>query len=133
MFVETRSNQVKKSGMAQLANYRVQPRGSFSAVESISDRTTLELYGSEGGFTRFFTGRRFDQAMVAFLGCVQELERYLQRRNPQVRLPWKIEQDRIGGFSVRLQFNQFDRWTKALKFLLTDLKWLIYFVEIRGG
>ena len=62
----------------------------------------------------------------------QKVEQHLARRNPQVHLPWKIEGDKIGGFSVRLQFNQFDRWTKALKYLLTDLKWLIYYVEIRS-
>ena len=34
------------------------------------------------------------------------------------------KQDCVGGLSVRLQFNQEERWTTAFKCLLQDLKWL---------
>merc|ERR1711862_664238 len=71
-----------------------------------------------------------DQAMSAFLGCLHEVTRFLQR-DPTMRLPFKIEGDKVGAFSVRVQFSQDERWTKALKFMLTDLKWIIAFVESR--
>merc|ERR1712048_631601 len=80
--------------------------------------------------TRFFLDRRFDLAMSAFLGCLKEVTRFLQR-DPSMRLPFKIEGDKVGGFSVRVQFNQDEQWTKALKFMLTDLKWIIAWVESR--
>merc|ERR1712083_1000045 len=85
---------------------------------------------SDGGLTRFFLDRRFDLAMSAFLACLKEVTKFLQR-DPSMRLPFKIESDKVGGFSVRVLFNPPERWTKALKFMLSDLKWMIAFVESR--
>lgn len=118
---------VRKCGVP-LTQYKLLPRGNYSAIQSGSD--TLELYSSDGGLTRFFSDRRFDWAMSAFLGCLNAVTRFLSR-DPTMRLPFKIENDKVGGFSVRVQFNQDERWTKALKFMLTDLKWIIAFVESR--
>lgn len=118
---------VKKCGVP-MTQYRLLPRGSYSAIQAGGD--VLELYSSDGGLTRFFLDRRFDLAMSAFLECLKEVTRFLQR-DPTMRLPFKIEGDKVGGFSVRVQFNQDERWTKALKFMLSDLKWIIAFVESR--
>lgn len=112
-----------------MTQYRLQPRGSYSAIQDGAD--TFELHKTDGGLTRFFSDRNYDTAMVSFLGCLKEVTRFLQR-DPTMRLPFKIEADKVGGFSIKLQFNQDERWTKALKFMLTDLKWIIAFVESRG-
>lgn len=37
--------------------------------------------------------------------------------------------DTVGGFSLRLQLNQDERWTKALKHLLIDMKWMLEYIE----
>eukprot|EP00920_Eleutheroschizon_duboscqi_P041966 GHVT01100644.1.p1 GENE.GHVT01100644.1~~GHVT01100644.1.p1 ORF type:complete len:222 (+),score=45.36 GHVT01100644.1:1013-1678(+) len=58
---------------------RLIPRGSSSLLVRISDGARLELYGTDGGFSRFFAGRRFDQAMVAFMQCTQELLEWLEQ------------------------------------------------------
>jgi len=118
---------VRKCGV-RMDQYRLLPRGSYSAIQAGGDM--LELYSTDGGLTRFFLDRRFDLAMSAFLGCLKEVTRFLQR-DPSMRLPFKIEGDKVGGFSVRVQFNQDERWTKALKFTLADLKWIVAFVESR--
>ena len=34
----------------------------------------------------------------------------------------------MGEASIRLQFNQDEQWTKALKYMLTNLKWILAFV-----
>lgn len=119
---------VRKCGVP-MTQYRLLPRGSYSAIQAGND--TLELYSSDGGLTRFFSDRRFDWAMSAFLGCLNAVTRFLSRDPTKMPLPFKIENDKVGGFSVRVQFNQDERWTKALKFMLTDLKWIIAFVESR--
>eukprot|EP00930_Biecheleria_cincta_P085668 TRINITY_DN75044_c0_g1_i1.p1 TRINITY_DN75044_c0_g1~~TRINITY_DN75044_c0_g1_i1.p1 ORF type:complete len:423 (-),score=112.77 TRINITY_DN75044_c0_g1_i1:73-1341(-) len=108
--------------------YKLLPRGSYSAIQVGGD--VFELYSSDGGLSRFFLDRRFDLGMSSFLGCLRDLSRFLQR-DATIRLPFKIEDDKVGGFSVRVQFNQDERWTKALKFMLTNLKWIIAFVESR--
>eukprot|EP00397_Hematodinium_sp_SG-2012_P032933 GEMP01035117.1.p1 GENE.GEMP01035117.1~~GEMP01035117.1.p1 ORF type:complete len:335 (+),score=92.25 GEMP01035117.1:276-1280(+) len=112
--------------------FRLAPRGSYSSIVRIQDNQVYELYGSDGGLSRFFPfGRRFDSAMSFFLQCMEEVVRWLHRRDPNVRLPFKIESANatVGEFSVRLQFNEYERWTKALKFMLIDLKWMIAFME----
>ncbi|KAF4666963.1 Beclin-1 [Perkinsus chesapeaki] len=110
--------------------YRLLPRGSCSAILRKSDNSIMELYTSDGGFARFFTGRKFDAGMCAYVSVVQEVCSYSERfRSQPLRLPFSIEGDKVGGFSVALQFNQEERWTKAMKYLLTNLKWLMAYIE----
>ena len=46
--------------------------------------------------------------------------------------PHRINKDKIGDktceLSIRVQFNHEETWTKALKFLLTNLKWCLAWV-----
>merc|ERR1719188_292739 len=107
-----------------MGQYRLLPRGSFSAIQV--GQEVLQLYSSEAGLKSFFVHRHFDQAMTAFLACLKEVTKFLQR-DPSMRLPFKIEGDKVGGFSARVLFNPPERWTKALKYMLADLKWLIAF------
>ena len=141
-------------------SYRLVPRGSFSGIcktsrasdhgdhpphsgdgigpsshrDAPAHGTVFELYSCESGLSRFFPGRRFDTAMQCFLHCLQEVVEWLHERDRNVRLPFKIDQQgaRIGGFKITLQFNELERWTKALKFLLIDLKWVVAFLESRA-
>ena len=38
---------------------------------------------------------------------------------------YPIKGDKIGGISIRYQFNDDELWTRAAKFMLTNCKWLI--------
>ncbi|KEP63175.1 UNVERIFIED_CONTAM: hypothetical protein HHA_221360 [Hammondia hammondi] len=129
-------------------HYRLVPRGPFSCLIRRKDDTVLPLQGGgkETGLSRFFyRNRHFDEATVAFLECVQELHEALVHfarqpwppyASPGVQTPWEppdlpfaIEGDRVGGLSIRLHLSQDERWTKAVKYLLIDLKWLLSYVE----
>mmetsp|Transcript_63267 Transcript_63267/g.137608 ORF Transcript_63267/g.137608 Transcript_63267/m.137608 type:complete len:87 (+) Transcript_63267:555-815(+) len=68
---------------------------------------------------------KFDTAMVAFAHCVQELEGHVATLDPKFAPPYRIEGDKVQDHSIRLQFNSHQDWSKALKYLLTNLKWLI--------
>lgn len=130
---------------AHPSNYRLVPRGQFSFLIRKKDGAVLPLHGGGGevGLSRFFySNKRFDSAMMAFLECVKELadllaaaaedrskDRAICRLFPFPELPYEIEGDRVGGFSIRLQLNQDERWTKALKLLLIDMKWLLEYIE----
>lgn len=49
---------------------------------------------------------------------------------PRIANTWtenRIEQDRVGDVPVRYQFNQDETWTKAMKFMLTDIKSIVAF------
>ena len=112
-----------------LTNYKLLPRGSFSVIVKKDDRSSLELFTADGGLARFFSGRKFDSALVAYLAVISEVIAFFQRADRTIRVPYKIEGDKIGGLPVTLQFNSDDKWTQAMKFLLTDVKWIVTFVE----
>lgn len=94
-------------------------------------RTTLELYSSGDtplGLT--FMHRKLNAAMVAFLELVRQLGVFVEREThvegkPALRLPYKIEGERIGDVSIKLGMAQDDSWTKACKLTLTCCKFLL--------
>merc|ERR1712146_524260 len=110
---------VRKCGLSGTSQFRLLPRGSYSAIQHVGD--VLELYSSDGGFARFFSGRRFDFAITAFLGLLKEVAQFLQKFDGGDGLPYGIEGDKVGSLSCGLQFNQDEKWTRALKFMLADL------------
>lgn len=114
--------------------YRLVPLGSFSRIDKIEgDKASYELYGSgEFAIGRVFLNRRFDNAMVAFLNCLQQLGDHAEhhgQQDPKLELPYKINKDRIGDASIKLQFNQDETWTRALKYTLTNTKWILAYAS----
>jgi len=72
---------------------------------------------------------KFDQGMVAFLDCLQQFQEELYRVNG-CHLPYKMRNGVIedvgfpgGAYSIKIILNSEEQWTKALKFMLTNLKW----------
>eukprot|EP00795_Rhopilema_esculentum_P013698 gene13698-4608_t len=105
----------KKIGLT-FKRYRLVPYGNHSYIECLEEKMKeLPLYGS-GGF-RFFWDTKFDQAMVAFLDCLQQFKEEVERGDSGFYLPYRI------------QFNSEEHWTKALKFMLTNLKWGLAWVS----
>ncbi|KAI1321211.1 autophagy protein 6 [Mortierella claussenii] len=111
--------------------YRLIPLGSFSRIDKVEgDRASYELYGSgEFAIGRVFLNRRFDNAMVAFLNCLQQLGDYAEQQGPKLELPYKINKDHIGDASIKLQFSQGETWTRALKYTLTNTKWILAYAS----
>jgi beclin 1 len=97
--------------------HQVVPMGSFSTVEP----GRYELYG---GAPVFWASSRFDKAMVGFLWCLNEVLQ-AERARTQEPVPYDIQDDKIGGLTIKLAANEPDQWTRALKFVLTNLKWLV--------
>ncbi|KAI8369425.1 autophagy protein Apg6-domain-containing protein [Radiomyces spectabilis] len=116
----------------QFKTYRLVPMGSFSRIEKVEGDSVLsyELYGSgDFGLNRMFLNRRFDHAMVAMLNCLKQLTDFAEERDRSLHLPYRIKKDKIGELSIRLQFNQDELWTKALKYMLTNMKWILVFAS----
>jgi len=115
----------------KFSRYRLVPNGSHSRLERIDDQAKeLPLYGSSG--FKLFWESKFDQAMVAFLDCLQQFKDHVESRDVHFKLPYKINKDKIGDsngeLSVKIQLNHEETWTKALKFMLTNLKWCLAWV-----
>ncbi|CEP18604.1 hypothetical protein [Parasitella parasitica] len=117
----------------QFKTFRLVPMGSFSRIEKVDGDSVVsyELYGSgDFGINKmFFLNRRFDHAMVAVLNCLKQLTDYAEDRDKSLRLPYRINKDKIGDLSIRIQFNQDESWTKALKYMLINMKWILVFAS----
>ena len=85
---------------------------------------------------RLFGGGRFDRGLGMLLACTRELLAHAAGR-PRAGVaaapPYPIEDEEVGGMSVRLQFSQEEKWTRALGYLLADLKWLLTWHAARGS
>lgn len=107
--------------------------GSFTKIAHNDEpKTLLELHGSGTlQLGRIFSSTRFDRALSMFLQCVGALVAHARRSaSPTLGdAPYRIDDDKIGTpdamLSIRLQYNQDELWTRALKYMLTDLKWLL--------
>uniref|UniRef100_A0A9J8D495 Beclin-1 n=1 Tax=Cyprinus carpio carpio TaxID=630221 RepID=A0A9J8D495_CYPCA len=117
--------------------YRLVPYGNHSYLESLTDKSKeLPLYCSGG--LRFFWDNKFDHAMVAFLDCVQQFKDEVEKGDTGFCLPYRMDVDKGkiedtggsgGSYSIKTQFNSEEQWTKALKFMLTNLKWGLAWVS----
>ncbi|KAJ6172137.1 hypothetical protein N7470_001204 [Penicillium chermesinum] len=127
-------------------DYRLRPLGSTSQIE-------YKQWSSDGTSSKIVTGdlfssgdmplgipwihRRFDNGMVAFLGCLRQLGEFVEktstRRGNEVtgttrsglQLPYTINKDVIGDASIRIGFPSDDTWTRACKYTLTCCKFLL--------
>ena len=108
------------------------PFGSYS---KIADRKNPEVlnelyhYSSSEFFLRqgsssSSAGKRFKTALCLLLVAVKEFGQFGESKDPHFRLPKSIQGDKIGGLSIQTVVAE-TNWTKALKYLLTNLKYLL--------
>nr|CAG4648589.1 EOG090X048D [Polyphemus pediculus] len=125
--------------------YKLVPYGNQSYIEDTLENKSLPLYGS-GGF-RFLWDAKFDAGMVAFLDCLQQFQAKVEgSKNPDdeagrmnFQFPYRMDRGRIEDratrqwYSIKVQFNSEEHWTKALKFMLTNLKWGVAWVAAQNS
>ncbi|XP_076665771.1 beclin-1-like Atg6 isoform X2 [Andrena cerasifolii] len=113
--------------------FRLVPFGNHSYIEALDQHRELPLYGS-GGF-KFLWDTKFDAAMVAFLDCLQQFKEQVEKGDSGFCLPYRMDRGKIedsatgNSYSIKIQFNSEEQWTKALKFVLTNLKWGLAWVS----
>ncbi|KAG5518941.1 hypothetical protein PMAC_002472 [Pneumocystis sp. 'macacae'] len=122
----------------EFTGYKLHLLGSTSKIKKLEFQTNssllpkiteLELYSSDDlSITKFFIHRKFDAAMVSFLKCLKQLGDYLQSLDSQFILPYRIHKDKIGDSSICITLNQDEKWTRALKYLLTNTKYLLAYI-----
>lgn len=118
--------------------YRLIPMGSTSRIEQIehvdgnTNRVkTYELVGS-GASLRHNRRTDFEKGLVAFLECLKQLGDFAEARGSDLRMPHKIKKDTIGDACIRIDYNNEENWTKALKYCLTNCKWILAIVARRA-
>ena len=119
----------ERAGMRFRA-FRLIPMGSYSRIERNSDGSVFPLHW-DGGLLR---KRGFNNALISFLACVHEACVHAQQRDPTVQLPYRIwpAEGKIGDArtgELSICYSNDDRWPRALKFMLTHLKWLLVWIS----
>ncbi|TGZ62104.1 hypothetical protein CRM22_007622 [Opisthorchis felineus] len=110
--------------------YRVVPLGSQSkVVDSTNDKEYPLYYATTG--RQLFGFSKFDNAMCIFLKCLHQVEKVVETMT-QSRMPYLIQD---GGkihdpeerrtYSIKWSGNSEENWTKALKGMLLNMKWII--------
>ncbi|BBN15663.1 beclin [Marchantia polymorpha subsp. ruderalis] len=110
--------------------YRILPMGSYPRIAD--NKNTYELFGP----VNLFWSTRYDKAMTFFLACLKEFAEFAYAKDRAANvspdkcfsLPYKIENDKVEGYTITQSFNRQDRWTKALKYTLCNLKWALYWL-----
>lgn len=95
-------------------------------------KVTFELYSSgQTTIERLFTNSTLDQAMIALLNIIKQIEDQLKHKyDNSIELPYVINlnNNKIGGLNIKLNRKITDsEWTMACKFLITDVKYILAF------
>lgn len=124
----------------KLVGYRLRPLGSMSRIERYevdaktgqpSKPVVLELYSSgDYSFERILNHKRLDAAMVAFLQILRQVGEFVEKCDPNLKLPYVIDKDKIGGYSIKLSLSSSNEsWTIACKYVLTNAKWILAYAS----
>ncbi|XP_036309271.1 beclin-2 [Pipistrellus kuhlii] len=119
--------------------YQLVPRGDHSYLRALTPEDPVELPLFCTGGKSSLWDSKFDQAMVAFLDCMQQFQEEAQKSEPALCMPYRIHAERgwmedpgSGKFySVRTRLHTEEQWTKALKLMLTNFKWSLDWVSLR--
>ncbi|KAI9911536.1 hypothetical protein PsorP6_008805 [Peronosclerospora sorghi] len=108
-------------------------------VNQLQDCTVRQLLednqneqSSFGILPQNFVESHFNLGLGAWITCLGQLMDFVRFRDKSIRLPYKVSKHSIGGYSVLFLKNNHKEWTKALKYALTNLKWLLAWVSARG-
>lgn len=70
------------------------------------------------------------------LDCLQQFKEQVEMGNTGFCLPYRIDKGKIEdtaspphAYSIKIQFNSEEHWTKALKYMLTNLKWALTWIS----
>ncbi|EGZ30250.1 hypothetical protein PHYSODRAFT_553302 [Phytophthora sojae] len=126
LLLQTLANMV---GM-EFSDFKIVPLGSFSKMIRTSNlRMEYCLHGSD---QQNFAESHFNLGLGAWITCLGQLMAFVRARDASIRLPYKVAKHSIGGYSILFLKNKHKEWTKALKYALTNLKWLLTWVTARG-
>lgn len=118
--------------------YRLIPCGNTSAIEVLNTQgkgtRVYNLHLKNKMILMTNLKSDFQPALQGFIACVEQLGEYAEKCDPTFRLPYRIVNGAIDNIFVHeLNISKdsssqiLSTWTKAMKYVLIDLKWLLAF------
>ena len=117
---------VASKAAIEFKSFVILPMGSFPKILKADDRrTAFPLYIDSSTFS-FFPKRNFNMALSGFMSCVSDVGDHVSNHDPTLSLPYKIStaESKIGDISYTYGGDE-EVWTRALKFMLSNIKWTI--------
>jgi len=109
--------------------HEIVPMGSASKIglRNGGSVTYYNLY-SDDSF-QFFGKRNFNIALAALLQCVKDAAETVEKVDRTIAIPHAIEKTAkgeliVGGLSIAYGVDG-EQWTRSMKYMLTDIKWLV--------
>lgn len=128
--------QAKPNSGIVFKTHELLPLGACSkiGVRHTDGRATTEygLFYSDESFS-FFGKRNFNTALNGLFHCLRDVINVAARRDRTITLPHEViipsgrGEITIGGLPIAFDGGNGESWSKAMKYLLTDLKWLVAF------
>ncbi|KAF6274421.1 beclin 2 [Rhinolophus ferrumequinum] len=123
----------------EFQRFQLIPSGNHSYLKSLTDDTVeLPLFCNRGQSAYLYN--KFDQAMMAFLDCMQQFKEEAEKGASGVYMPYRIHAEKglmedpgaSGKFcSIRTHLNSQEQWTQALRLMLINFKWSLAWVSLR--
>lgn len=109
----------------EFKNYIIIPIGSFTKIAKVEDKNTFYSLFSDGSYS-IFPKRNFNIALQGLLTCIDEIGEHVIHHDPTLQLPYKINsaEGKINNQSILVGSDD-EQWTRALKYMLSDIKWII--------
>jgi beclin 1 len=136
----------------RFTTYKILPAGSFTKIAKLDGNNIVATYPlyTDGSYA-LFGKRNFNSALKGLLHCLADGSQYVAAQNRTMQFPYPIERAgdsnnksttssligttssiggggtmTIGGLSFAVGCDE-EIWTRAMKYFLVDLKWLVAF------
>ncbi|KAJ5075144.1 beclin 1 [Anaeramoeba ignava] len=102
----------------EFINYQIIPFGEKSYIQKPQKKEIKPLYkvGS-----RFGKSNPFEEGMVWFIECVDELGNFLKKKDSKFKFEFLIKGNYIGNKTIK-DHKKYEEWTKALSYILKNLQ-----------
>lgn len=110
----------------EFKKFELIPMGNFSKIVNKSSKSIYDLTLS----SNIKVMEKFNEAMVIYLENLKELNDYLISNNiitiKSNDFNYKLSNDTINNYSIKFDPNYPENWSQCMKYLLTILKFYIY-------
>jgi beclin 1 len=108
--------------------FQVLPLASTSKMIKVDDKRTMYPLFIDSGTFSLFPKRNFNSGLSAMVSCMIEIGDFISEHDPTLTVPhlMSVADSKIADLSFVYGGSDGDEvWTRALKYMLANIKWMI--------
>lgn len=102
----------------EMKGIKLIPYGSFSKIQV--NQNQYDFFGGQG--YSLFWNSKFNQALYGYFDYLSEMISKFS-----INVPYEMENYEIN--KVPIKYGNDEKFTKSMKFILTNLKWILFFIQ----